>query len=114
MKTKFLPFLFILCGGKFYMDWILITNPMSKNPLIKLLFGWAKYGYSGSDPVSRYSLAVSCGIVHIFGFSLSYYLLDEITLMNVLSNLYPIVVQLYIGIRCWKVIQFYKNRTIND
>ena len=45
-----ITWLFILCGGNFYMNYILPTNPQSKNKLIRKLWG----GYAYKDPKTRY------------------------------------------------------------
>ncbi len=45
--------LFTLIGGQFYLDWILITNPTSKNKLIRYLYGGMKKFYSAFDYRNR-------------------------------------------------------------
>jgi len=97
---------FLLCGGKFYLNWILVTNPTSKNPLIKLLYGWMKSSYSAKDFRNRYGFAWFFGIIHMVIAILMFIDGRGFTITNLLVNIYPIVVQLYIGFRCWRVMNF--------
>ena len=93
--------IFILCGGKFYLDYLLLTNPTSKNPIIKLLFGWLKKSYVAKDYEGRYSLAIILIVVHLIFFTVFLIADKRVSFSNTLVNLYPIIVQLYIGYRCW-------------
>jgi len=62
-----ISWIFILCGGKLYLDYILPTNPTSKNPLIKFLYGWAKPSYPGREYKVRYWNAYIYAGVHVLG-----------------------------------------------
>lgn len=94
---------FVLCGGKFYLDYILIINPTSRNPIIKLLYGWMRKDYTASNYTNRYYLSLVLGTVHLIGF-IWYSIIGSIwSIENVLINTYPIIVQAYIGYRCYRI-----------
>jgi hypothetical protein len=112
--------LFKLSGAEFYMDYLLITNPKSKTWFIR------KFWFSYFDPNfqsinSRLNFAYSTGYTHLFGLLLwipLYYCslckisLTEIFFINLFINIYPIIIQVYIGSRCYKIINF-KNSIKN-
>lgn len=104
--------LFILCGGKLYLDYILLTNEKSKNPLIKILF--PKLNDWNWRYKSRLKFAYTAGTAHvlfaIFMFTIG--LEFSVIIINILVNIYPIIVQLYIGVRCWKIIQGRKKNCL--
>lgn len=109
MKTdefvKILRLFFILCGGKLYFDWILPTNPTSKNPLWKLL--WALAVVSDNkiiNPSVRLIAAFIYAAIH-FVFFWIYLLSHSHWWLNVLINVYPVIVQAYIGLRCWRILK---------
>lgn len=117
---KTINLIFVWSGAKFYMNWILPTNPMSKNPVIKLLWGWTWLAYTAKSPKGRLALAYTCGIVHVFGFIISIAvdiyrdnLISYSSAYNILANVYPILVQLYIGYRCYIVLQHRNSLIIN-
>ena len=62
------------------------------------------------DPQERLSMAYSLGLVHVIGaliFLITSLAAGHIEMffhpLNVLVNLYPILVQLFIGYRCWRI-----------
>ena len=93
---------FILSGAKLYMDWILPTNPTSKNPLIRFFYGWAKRSLSARDVESRLKQAYILGATHFIMFTFSI-IFDVNFIINMLVNVYPIIIQLHVGYRCWKI-----------
>lgn len=93
---------FILSGAKFYMDWLLVTNPISKNPIIKLLWGWTKKWYTGTKYEQRLHTAISCFTVH-FVLGIIYYFIDCGFVTNMAVNVYPCIVNAWIGYRCWRI-----------
>jgi len=95
--------LFVLCGGKLYLDYILITNPTSRNPIIKLLYGWMRKAYTASNYTNRYYQALVLGTVHLIGFIWYSITGNMVSVGNILVNVYPIIVQAYVGYRCWRV-----------
>lgn len=102
-KLDVLSKFFILCGGRLYMNWILPTNPASKNPLIRKVFGWNKEAYCGFNYKTRLKFSYIYGIIHLIG-AIALFLLGKFfSLENILVNLYPIIVQIYIGTRCWNI-----------
>ena len=94
---------FILCGGQLYMNWVLITNPTSKNPLIKFIYGWNKKAYCGFNYKNRLQLACLLGSIHIIGAIIMAFCGGFLSITNILVNIYPIIVQFYIGWRCWRI-----------
>lgn len=93
---------FILSGAKLYMDWLLVTNPISKNPLIKLCWGWTKKWYTGTKYEQRLNTAISCFTVH-FVLGIIYYFIDCGFVTNMAVNVYPCIVNAWIGYRCWRI-----------
>ena len=110
---KIVDFIFFITLGRLYLDWILITNPKSHNPLIKLIFGWAAHGYTAWNYKVRYKFALAAGIMH-FVFAIGMLILDNfhIGIINLLFNIYPVWVQLYVGYRLSAVIR-HKNSQKN-
>jgi hypothetical protein len=109
-SRKIIAILYLVSGTKFYFEWLLITNPVSKNPAIKLFWGWAKESYTAKDPSTRLRLAWGLGLVHMW-LGVGFAAIDGgIELTNLLVNFYPIFVQIYIGYRCWSVIIRKKKR----
>ncbi len=86
-----LDWIFIVCGGKFYLDWILPTNPVSRNPVIRFLWGWLAYPYSAVNYKSRYNSAIIVAIIHTVG-AVAYFKTDVDIIPNLLVNIYPIIV----------------------
>jgi hypothetical protein len=106
MKIKNIPkLLFIYTGTKLFMDYILITNPISKNPLVKYIYGFMKKAYTATDYKERLIDAKILTVIHLLGIGI-YILLDVNWIANIIFNVYPILVQLYIGYRCYKIIKF--------
>lgn len=97
-----LTWLFLFSGANFYMNWILPTNPQSKNKLIKWMWGGFKY----SDPTIRLYMAFVYAGIHIFFLFISN---NFWTVGNILVNVYPVIVQIYIGFRCYRIIKFKEN-----
>lgn len=101
-----LRWIFILCGGHFYLNYILITNNKSKNPLIKFLWKRFKNNYT---PKSRLKFAYTAGLIHV-GFAIGHiYTKSFFSLGNFLVNIYPIIVQLYMGYRCYRILKLRKK-----
>jgi hypothetical protein len=98
-----ISWLFILSGGKLYLDYILITNPISKNPLIKFIYGWSREVYSAKNYKRRYITAYAYSGIHIVCLNINLITGNMWTLSNILVNLYPILVNIYIGYRCWRI-----------
>lgn len=102
IKFIYLRWFFILCGGQFYLNWILPTNPMSKNRLINLMWGgkkctwWWKYN-------NRIFFAMYMGVLHCVFAGLNLAFGTFWSPLNILVNLYPIIVQIYIGVRCYRI-----------
>lgn len=94
---------FILCGGLFYMNWILLTNPTSKNPLIRLIYRWNKKGYCGFHYENRLKMCYVYGGIHLVETIIMASMGGVFSLTNILLNIYPIIVQLWIGWRCWRI-----------
>ncbi len=101
-KYGVLRWFFILCGGQFYLNWVLPTNPMSKNRLINLMWGgkrcnwWWKYN-------DRIVMCYVYGGIHCVFAGLNLVIGAFWSPLNILINLYPIIVQIYIGVRCWRI-----------
>lgn len=101
--------IFIICGGRFYLNYILPTNPNSKNPIIKWLWGWAKADYSGKDYKGRYFSSWLYFSIHLVGCIINFINGGIFSVANILVNIYPMIVQLWIGYRCLRVINFKKK-----
>lgn len=102
---KVLDAAFILSGAKLYLDWLLITNPASKNPVIKFFWGWAELSYTAWTPTNRLQLAWVAGWLHFCFASMEIIGSGRVSITNILVNIYPVFVQIYIGYRCHKVIK---------
>ena len=100
-----MSYIFVLCGGNFYMNYILPTNPQSRNKLIRKLWG----GYAFKDPAVRYYFAYVYGTIHLIGLGINMVFGTFWGVSNILINLYPVIVQLYVGYRCWRIKDYYTN-----
>jgi len=98
--SKVLKYFFILSGAKFYMDYLLITNPASKNIFIQFFYRKAKNEYTAYNYKARYNLAINLGIIH-FLWMLLLFAIDTYFIVNLLINIYPLIVQIWVGYRCW-------------
>jgi hypothetical protein len=90
------------------MDYVLITNPISKNIIIKFCFGYFKMLYSGATYYQRFYTAIMCCILH-FIFIILYIIIKCDFIINLLVNIYPFIINLYIGYRCYNIIQIKKK-----
>lgn len=104
---------FIAIGGKFYMDWILPTNPTSKNKLIILLWGGKKRHCWTWDYKNRIKFCYIYGGIHIVFAILNAISGTFLSVGNILVNIYPIIVQLYIFYRCVRVLNLRTTSYIN-
>jgi hypothetical protein len=94
--------IFILCGGQFYFDWLLITNYSSKNRVIK----WLWRGHPGMVSIDkRLKWCAINGWIHMFGVFFGFGCGPErfAFWFSFFANVYPSIVQLYVGYRCLKV-----------
>ena len=98
-----ISWIFILSGGKFYLDYLLPTNPTSKNKVIQFIFGWARFAYTGKEPIKRYFMSYTFGGAHFIALILNARNGNLFDLDNILINMYPILVQIWIGYRCWYI-----------
>jgi hypothetical protein len=103
---------FVWTGTRFYMDWLLPTNPKSKNILVKTwartnhwTFGLLQSVHSGKNARKRFRRAYFFGVLHVVaGVAMQVYI-PHLWLLNVYGNVYPVFVQAYVGYRCWVRIQ---------
>lgn len=103
-KQDLYSMLFILIGGKFYLNWMLITNPTSKNFLIRRF--WKNNSiFRYSSIKDRYGACFALGGIHLLIGTFFLFIDQGLLPGNVLTNLYPCLVQLYIGIRCHKILK---------
>jgi len=111
LKNDLIKLLFILCGGKFYLDYILITNPTSKNILIKYIYGYFKDVFTAFKYEQRYYFAYIFITIHLIFCILNFMGGFVFSITNILVNIYPIIVNSYIGYKCYKVKKFkeYEN-----
>jgi len=106
-KYTIIDLIFILIGGKFFMDWLLPTNNSSKNIIWKTLVSIIKNSYSAKDYKTRYKSCFGFISVHIVCFI--WFLFTSDMLTNILCNIYPIIVNIYIALRLKKVLNHKKN-----
>lgn len=113
--------LFVFCGAKFYLDWILIDSPSTKNPVYKFLFGWFYrnvysecYGLKNGVRF-RSVTAVFAATSHIF--CLAMYVTSppfehptREFLFQLLVNIYPTIVNTYVLVRCVSVLLHKQKR----
>ncbi len=103
---------FTYTGGRFYMDWLLLTNPKSKNPLIRAWAGSRRYPFqksfailssvhSGRSPRKRLCMAWVFGAGHLIIGIVMYKYTPHLWLLNAYINWYPVIVQIYVGYRCF-------------
>jgi len=109
-----LNWFFILSGTKFYLDYILITNPTSKNPIIRSLYRYLQNPYSATDYKSRFNMALAAGTIHVIGVILYTYLDMFYSWSNLLINIYPIIIQIYVGYRLYLVKQSKRKPFIKE
>jgi hypothetical protein len=111
-----LRFLFIASGAQFYMDWLLPTNPISKNPLIRLLWGWNKEAYTAYNYRTRFCFAIVAGLIHAVAFFPVFFMTYQHVpfWMQMLFNGYPTIVQIYVGTRCWQLMRRKKKRAVKN
>jgi hypothetical protein len=108
VKYKILNFLFVITLGKFFFQWLLPSNPQSHNPVWTSLCRIIKLDYSikfGSiEDRVKGSLAIFA--VHLI-IATAFFILEDmrISLGNVLGNLYPMWIQVYVGLRCYWAIK---------
>lgn len=100
MNRNTVDLIYLLSGTKFFCEWLLITNPTSKNPLIKLFFGWAKKSYTAFDPEARLQEAWKLGFFHLWFSIICIITYGGLDKCNIFVNIYPIFTQIYIGYRC--------------
>ncbi len=100
-KRGVVDWLFLLIGAKFFLDWILPTNPQSKNIIIRYCWGNAKnpqnYNFGGYK--IRFYMTFVYSTIHISFCYFSYISGNLWTIGNILVNIYPIIIQFYIGYR---------------
>lgn len=110
---KIIKWLFILSGAKFYLNWILPTNPSSKNPLIRYIYGWNKIAFSPYYPKWRIIYGLILILIHTIGYVICVSLNKSI-LVNLLVNVYPIIIQLYIISRLYPIMLFKEAKLTLD
>ena len=103
-KLSTLDIMFIIIGGRFYMDWILPTNPASKNPVWRFIISPIKESYSSKNLNGRFIQSFVFISIHVVGL-LFYIIGDGDFLSNLLVNIYPIIVNTYIAIRINNIIR---------
>lgn len=106
-KQRFLRMLFLVIGGKFYMDYILILNANSK---VKTWRDFCKflnvtYGIRNNKFRDRLILGIVLSIMSLFFLYMGLKDHPSITLMQILANIYPIIVQIYVGLRCHWILK---------
>lgn len=99
--NRIINWIFVFSGTNFYMNWILPTNPQSKNPVIK--FCW--FGFKFKNAKNRFYCGIIYLCIHISGAIISYNTKIMWTIENIFINLYPIIIQLYIGYKCIKIMK---------
>lgn len=107
-KPRVMRSAFCLLGGSIYMNWFLPTNWRSKNPLFKLFY-FRKKQIGFIDYKERLQMAKTCFIIHLV-LGIIYFLIKSPLWLNLWINLYPMLVQLYIGYRCWVIV---KKRSVS-
>ena len=82
------------------MQWLLLTNPRSKLSVIRWL--WRNPPrVNVCDYKSRYQFALITGGAHLC-FAIFHALFGGFfSLWNIAVNIYPVIIQLYMGRRCW-------------
>ena len=108
---------FTYTGARFYMDWLLPTNPKSYNPIIcrwargkHWTFRTLQSVHSGRDARKRLYMAYFWALLHLMlGIAMQLFV-PHLWLLNLYANVYPIIVQLYIGYRCW--VRIHKTNVI--
>lgn len=113
LKYKILNFLFVITLGKFFFQWLLPTNPRSHNPICRISSQLMSLDYSATlkSIKQRLKCAVATFIIHL-AIALVFFFLEgmRINYGNVIANLYPMWVQVYIGLRCyWAIKEREKN-----
>lgn len=103
---KIIDILFIFTGTKFYLDYLLLTNPSSKFILFRIFAYPLRYCYKLSrNSTNRFELAIMLFIVHSICFIIFLFISNSI-ITNILVNIYPCLIQLYYGYKTFK----FRNR----
>lgn len=102
-----------ILGVKFYLNWLLPTNPTSRNPVFSFMWRSKKTIYLDYTKSSiKYRIGIGAGyfIAHLIMF-----IMYEITstgstntidiISQTLVNVYPMLVQIYISMRCYRVLK---------
>lgn len=113
---KLLEFLFVITGGKFYFKYILITNPSSRNPINRWFCKTIGLDHSYKYLSNRIFAGRVMFVLHfilaiIYGFN------DKPSIsifVNVLVNIYPMWVQVYIMYRCHLIMEKRNGRLSYD
>lgn len=85
--------IFLFSGTLFYLDWLLITNPKSYNSLINYIYGNLTKSYSAFNYKNRYKLSYILMLIH---FILFFVYIKSNIIGNILINVYPLFVQLFL------------------
>ena len=99
---------FILTGTKFYMEYILPTNCSTKNPIYKM-FLKQEWGIRAYNYKIRFNAAIGFFIIH-FILAIIFLIIGIPFIVNLLVNIYPCLVQIFIGYRVYRIIKLKKLR----
>ena len=102
-KNKIIHVFFIWSGAKFFMDWILPSNDSSKNPIFRVLWLYYWRHKKPISPQNRLNAAYIYASIHILGLFASI-MLNKFGWADIFVNIYPIVINAYIGCRCKAII----------
>lgn len=111
MRVFYLKWVFILTGGKLFMDYILPFNESSKVALWRNMcrFLGISYGIKKKGIASRMGTAI---IFAFFLFGYNYYLMKKYETfdgVNIIGYVYPFIIQIYVGLRCHWILQNRRN-----
>lgn len=107
-KLSVYDWFFILSGGYTFMMWLLPTNPQSYNPLIRMWWKKDNRDYTAYAYENRLYGTIYLGLFHVTAFF--FFICRDIGFIsNLLGNVYPIMVQIYVGLKCYKILQHKKK-----
>ena len=73
-----------------------------------------KFAYTAKNVTNRYYCAILWGSIHIIMGTLMFIDGRGFTIGNLLVNIYPIIVQVYIGVRCWRIKNLRRTFSIGE
>jgi|SRR5579859_7899630 len=105
-KKHILDLIFYAIGGKVFMDYILPLNARSKVAIWRNFTRFCGVTYGIEKGVANRMYTAIFFAFFLFGYN--YYLIkkyETFDFINIIGYVYPIIVQIYVGLRCYWILQ---------